>query len=218
MEGVSEAYHIPFGLRLKGDLDRAALRRALDRILARHEALRTTFAFDRWRAGAADRRCRGQPFPCCSNTICAAHSDAQAELERLIGARSRRCLRSGTRSADPGPADPAGGRRACAADHHAPHRLRRLVDGRADQRTERLVQRFSARAKPILCRSWRSSMPTTPSGSGSGSRAKSCSSRPRTGSPPWPELRRCWSCPPTIRARRSRTLPGPSPSWCWTSS
>src|ERR1700728_3261088 len=43
MEGVSEAYHIPFGLRLKGDLDRAALRRALNRMVVRHEALRTTF-------------------------------------------------------------------------------------------------------------------------------------------------------------------------------
>src|SRR5689334_22356253 len=45
MEGASAAYHIPFGLHLKGDLNRTALRRALDRILARHEALRTTFAF-----------------------------------------------------------------------------------------------------------------------------------------------------------------------------
>jgi non-ribosomal peptide synthetase component F len=45
MEGVSEAYHIPFGLRLKGGLDHIALRQALDRILARHEALRTSFAF-----------------------------------------------------------------------------------------------------------------------------------------------------------------------------
>src|ERR1700716_1870535 len=43
MEGVSEAYHIPAGLRLSGALDRAALRRALDRIVARHEALRTRF-------------------------------------------------------------------------------------------------------------------------------------------------------------------------------
>ena len=41
----SEAYHIPFGLHLKGDLNRTALRRALDRIVARHEVLRTTFAF-----------------------------------------------------------------------------------------------------------------------------------------------------------------------------
>jgi amino acid adenylation domain-containing protein len=44
MEGVSQAYHIPMGWRLKGDLDRGALRKALDRIVARHEALRTIFA------------------------------------------------------------------------------------------------------------------------------------------------------------------------------
>ena len=45
MEGVSEAYHISFGLRLGGVLDVAALRRALNRVVERHEALRTTFAF-----------------------------------------------------------------------------------------------------------------------------------------------------------------------------
>src|SRR5262245_35438276 len=43
LEGVREAYHITLGLQLKGQLDRAALRQALDRILARHESLRTTF-------------------------------------------------------------------------------------------------------------------------------------------------------------------------------
>ena len=43
MEGVSRPYHIPFSTRLRGSLDGSALRRALDRILARHEALRTTF-------------------------------------------------------------------------------------------------------------------------------------------------------------------------------
>ncbi|HEX3683969.1 MAG TPA: condensation domain-containing protein, partial [Bryobacteraceae bacterium] len=43
MGGEGEAYYLTFGVRLKGDLDRGALRRALDRILARHEALRTTF-------------------------------------------------------------------------------------------------------------------------------------------------------------------------------
>jgi amino acid adenylation domain-containing protein len=37
------AYHIPAGLRLRGRLDSAALRRALDRIVERHEVLRTHF-------------------------------------------------------------------------------------------------------------------------------------------------------------------------------
>ncbi|HVG43523.1 MAG TPA: amino acid adenylation domain-containing protein, partial [Longimicrobium sp.] len=36
-------YHIPMRLRLRGALDRGALVRSLDRIVARHEALRTTF-------------------------------------------------------------------------------------------------------------------------------------------------------------------------------
>src|SRR5262249_16495306 len=43
MEGASEAYHIPVGVRLYGRLDRRALKMALDRIVARHEPLRTTF-------------------------------------------------------------------------------------------------------------------------------------------------------------------------------
>ena len=43
MEGGSEAYHIPLGLRLTGRLNRDALKRALDRIVWRHEALRTSF-------------------------------------------------------------------------------------------------------------------------------------------------------------------------------
>ncbi|HET7465003.1 MAG TPA: condensation domain-containing protein, partial [Longimicrobium sp.] len=41
--GMGAAYHIPMSLRLRGELDRGALVRALDRIVARHEALRTTF-------------------------------------------------------------------------------------------------------------------------------------------------------------------------------
>src|SRR5262249_19780063 len=43
LDGASGAYHVPLGLRLQGVLDSGALRRALDRIVARHEALRTTF-------------------------------------------------------------------------------------------------------------------------------------------------------------------------------
>ncbi|MET0264840.1 MAG: amino acid adenylation domain-containing protein [Duganella sp.] len=40
---ASASYHIPFGLKLSGLLDTGALQAALDRIVARHEALRTTF-------------------------------------------------------------------------------------------------------------------------------------------------------------------------------
>ena len=44
MPGGSEAYHMPLRMRMRGALDAGALRRALDRIVARHEVLRTTFA------------------------------------------------------------------------------------------------------------------------------------------------------------------------------
>ncbi|MEW5929719.1 MAG: amino acid adenylation domain-containing protein, partial [Gemmatimonadota bacterium] len=44
MEPGSAAYNMPYALRLRGALDVAALRAALDGVARRHEALRTTFA------------------------------------------------------------------------------------------------------------------------------------------------------------------------------
>ncbi|MEO8663578.1 MAG: condensation domain-containing protein, partial [Bryobacteraceae bacterium] len=43
LEGVTQAYNVPLGFRLTGAVNEDALRRALDRLVARHEALRTTF-------------------------------------------------------------------------------------------------------------------------------------------------------------------------------
>ncbi|SHM69443.1 amino acid adenylation domain-containing protein [Duganella sacchari] len=40
---ASKAYHVPDAVRLRGTLDKAALQGALDRIVARHEVLRTRF-------------------------------------------------------------------------------------------------------------------------------------------------------------------------------
>ncbi|MBA1228906.1 amino acid adenylation domain-containing protein [Pseudomonas viridiflava] len=40
---ASRAYHMPISLLLRGDLDHAALKAALNRLVARHESLRTTF-------------------------------------------------------------------------------------------------------------------------------------------------------------------------------
>src|SRR5438552_13696322 len=42
-ESGSRAYHMPFGMELRGRLDVEALCRALDRIVERHEVVRTTF-------------------------------------------------------------------------------------------------------------------------------------------------------------------------------
>nr|WP_165820400.1 condensation domain-containing protein [Microvirga sp. KLBC 81] len=53
-----EACHIQMGLRLRGELDQAALQEALDRLVARHEVLRTSFGVDNGepvqRIGSAD--------------------------------------------------------------------------------------------------------------------------------------------------------------------
>src|SRR3954467_12396294 len=43
LEGGGAAYHIAGAVRLQGELDVGALGRALDRVLERHESLRTRF-------------------------------------------------------------------------------------------------------------------------------------------------------------------------------
>ncbi|HYW08679.1 MAG TPA: amino acid adenylation domain-containing protein, partial [Longimicrobium sp.] len=63
------AYHMPGRLRLRGTLDRDALRRALDGVVARHEALRTTFA-----------RTDGEPVQCIAPMGEAAFALAEDDL------------------------------------------------------------------------------------------------------------------------------------------
>ncbi|HEX8361986.1 MAG TPA: amino acid adenylation domain-containing protein, partial [Longimicrobium sp.] len=79
--GTGAAYNVPSRLRLKGTLDQAALRRALDEIVTRHEALRTTFPQENGvpvQRIAADSR-----FPVAEYDL-AAHEAPEAELRRLM--------------------------------------------------------------------------------------------------------------------------------------
>ena len=78
---ASRAYHVPFGLPFEGALDVAALRRALDEIVARHESLRTTFA-------VVDGRPVQRIAPAHSGFVLMTHDlrgsrDAAGELDRL---------------------------------------------------------------------------------------------------------------------------------------
>ncbi|HEV2735306.1 MAG TPA: condensation domain-containing protein, partial [Longimicrobiaceae bacterium] len=81
--GMGSTYNVRRRLRLRGELDRAALRRALDRIVARHEALRTTFvAVD----GEPEQRiasAEASAFQLVEHDL-GGHADAGAELGRLV--------------------------------------------------------------------------------------------------------------------------------------
>jgi amino acid adenylation domain-containing protein len=83
MKGVGAAYHIPTRLRLRGDLDRGALVRALDRIVARHEALRTTFPTVNSEPVQRVARVEESGFRLVEHDLHAS-ADAEDELRRLV--------------------------------------------------------------------------------------------------------------------------------------
>ncbi len=88
IEGVSEAYHIPLALHLRGDLDAAALRRTLDALLDRHEALRTVFATVE---GQPQVRLlpAGQPFPLIEQALTVPALPAVDDIEAAIAEIAR---------------------------------------------------------------------------------------------------------------------------------
>ncbi|HET7232108.1 MAG TPA: amino acid adenylation domain-containing protein, partial [Longimicrobium sp.] len=85
--GVGAAYHIPKGLRLRGELDREALRRALDRIVARHEALRTTFAEVDGEPVQQIAPVAGSGFHLLDHDL-GEHPDPEGELSRLAASEA----------------------------------------------------------------------------------------------------------------------------------
>jgi amino acid adenylation domain-containing protein len=87
MEGVSEAYHIPLRLHLKGGLDRAALRKALDRIMVRHEVLRTTFGFVDGEPVQQIAPAEESRFHLVEHDL-RGRSDAKEELKRVVAEES----------------------------------------------------------------------------------------------------------------------------------
>ncbi|NHZ33325.1 non-ribosomal peptide synthetase [Massilia rubra] len=87
-DAAGAAYHMPAGLRLSGELDTEALVRALDRIVARHENLRTSFPS---RDGAPLQHigAPNQGFALARHDLCHLHGAAQeAAVHALIGADS----------------------------------------------------------------------------------------------------------------------------------
>ncbi len=82
MQGVSEAYHIRTGWYLKGEMNRAGLRRALDRLVARHEVLRTTFAFVEGEPVQQIAPAEDSRFHLVEHDL-RHHTDAKEELKRV---------------------------------------------------------------------------------------------------------------------------------------
>ncbi|WP_334190496.1 amino acid adenylation domain-containing protein, partial [Noviherbaspirillum sp.] len=82
LDGVSEAYHISLAFQMTGSLDVGALRKALNCIVARHEALRTTFTLFEGRP-VQQILSEDSSFPLQEHDL-RDHPDREEELERIL--------------------------------------------------------------------------------------------------------------------------------------
>ncbi|HEU0052650.1 MAG TPA: amino acid adenylation domain-containing protein, partial [Longimicrobium sp.] len=87
MGGLGSAYHVGRTLRLRGVLDRTALLRALDRIVARHEALRTTFPLVDGEPVQRVAPAEVSGFRVVEHDL-RGRADAEAEAERIVAAEA----------------------------------------------------------------------------------------------------------------------------------
>ncbi|WP_325437736.1 non-ribosomal peptide synthase/polyketide synthase [Pseudomonas nitroreducens] len=87
MEPASAAYNVPGALRLRGELDETALRRAFDALVARHETLRTTF--DEVDGQAFQRIQPAQPLDLARVDL-SADVDAESAARRLAEEEAQR--------------------------------------------------------------------------------------------------------------------------------
>ncbi|NBF11443.1 amino acid adenylation domain-containing protein [Pseudomonas sp. Fl4BN1] len=82
LEPESTAYHVPGALRLKGNLDQAALQRSFDTLVARHESLRTHLRQDAERAVQVICGPQALPIPCVDITEDRLKAEVQAQIGR----------------------------------------------------------------------------------------------------------------------------------------
>ena len=191
--------------RLRGALDVAALERAFDAIVARHEALRTTFVE---RDGQPVQVV--EPSPHAEAGACVDLRGCRAGSARRRCGAWRRRRRGGRSTWRAGPLLRVrllrlgdAGARAAADD--APHRLRRLVAGRADPRAGGAVPGASpAAGAPAAAAAADAVRGLRAVAARAGSQGEVLEAQLATGSSSWPARPRCWSCPRIARARRCR--------------
>jgi amino acid adenylation domain-containing protein len=83
LEELGSTYHLSRRLRLRGMLDRGALVRALDRLVARHETLRTTFGLVNGEPEQRIGDAATSRFHLAEHDL-AGHEDAPGELGRVL--------------------------------------------------------------------------------------------------------------------------------------
>ncbi|HZU31062.1 MAG TPA: condensation domain-containing protein, partial [Candidatus Angelobacter sp.] len=83
IEGGNKAYQSLSRLQLRGELDRDALRRALNQIVARHEALRTVFTLIEGKPSQRIADKQDSQFHLIEHDLREC-DDTAAEFERLI--------------------------------------------------------------------------------------------------------------------------------------
>jgi amino acid adenylation domain-containing protein len=83
LEGATDAYNMPIGARLRRPIDADALERALQEIVHRHAALRTTFAAE---DGRAVQVVAGESRVVLEQVDLRSEPDPEAEAQRLVDA------------------------------------------------------------------------------------------------------------------------------------
>ena len=138
LEPGSPVYNMPVGVRLDGDLDEASLSRALNEIVRRHEALRTSFV-------TVDGRPRQQIAADLEIELpridlrARPEEPRDAELRRLIAEEAARPFHLATGPLILRTAGAPARAAARGAGHGPPHRGRRLVARRDGPRGLHLV-------------------------------------------------------------------------------
>ncbi len=209
------AYNIALALRIDGALAPATLQEVLGAVVRRHEALRTTFReldglpvqviapAGGWALPVIDLGGLGEPRRAGGRPRRARWPRARRRSAWRASWRAGRSTSSAGRCCAPSccgsrrastpcsstctTSSPTAGRWGCWCARSPPSMPRR---GRGMGRS------------PRLCRSCRSSTPTSPSGSAAGSPARCSSGRSPTGGSGWPALRHRSTCRATGRARR----------------
>ena len=195
------------GIALQGRLDRGALRATLDAIVARHEALRTSFVV-----------LDSQPVQRIAAAEVGFHL-IEHDLSGLPAAAQRPRVNelSGSEAAErfdlsAGPLIRGQLLRLGPEEHLlliTQHHI--ISDGWSTVYWCGKWQRSmapSVKVEPNPCRRCPFSMPTTRCGNGSGCKPRCCKSRWSSGSLIWQEPRGCWSCRMTGRALRVQSYAG----------